>query len=211
MQMDFPSGECVGYVLESSATVSAVLSSPVMAKSCPKCGAPHEWGLILCKFCRTPFDEEEARRAVPCLQCKELFPEKTARCPRCNDWLVVQCVFCMEVTPLNRTHCDHCGEVFAGAPERKRHRDSSAQNTAKNTGVGWPNPSATPTSSRGWPAPVPSQGGGDAFDAWTRPPPGKDVSELFSSFGNDTNNAEPPPQNPSSGWDMNSWANPKKK
>ena len=163
-----------------------------MAKDCPKCGAPHEVGLILCKFCRTAFDPEEARRATPCPRCKDLFPEETQKCPRCDLWLVVQCVFCHELTPHNRPRCDACGEVFAGAPERKAARDAA--------GPAWP--SAGPSSS-------PTAFGG--LDSWGAPPPEQAAADLFSSFGQGSGPAPSPgPASRPAGWDMDSWVSRKK-
>jgi RNA polymerase subunit RPABC4/transcription elongation factor Spt4 len=163
-----------------------------MAKDCPKCGAPHEFGLILCKFCRTAFDPEEARRATPCPRCKDLFHEDTQKCPRCEVWLVVQCVFCHELTPHNRPRCDACGEVFAGSAERKAARDAA--------GFGWGAPG---------PAPMPSSPGSfGGLDAWASPPPEQAAAELFSSFGK----APEPAPGPPAGWDFSGWSStpPKK-
>lgn len=163
-------------------------------------------GLILCKFCRTAFDDDEARRATPCPRCKDLFPETTQKCPRCEVWLVVQCVFCDALTPHQRPECDACGEVFAGAPQRKAAREA-----AGGSALPWGAPGGSTLPWGGDAASAPASAGsfGD-LGSWAAPPPEQAAADLFSSFGKGATGApEEPPR--SSGWDLESWAKPRQK
>lgn len=169
-----------------------------------KCGSPRPPGVILCRFCRTPFDEEEARRATPCPKCKDLFAPTTQRCDKCNVWLVVQCVFCDALSPYTHADCDRCGEVFAGAPARKAAREAAGPTWGSAAGAA-PAPAA---GGFGWPDAA-SGGGGSGFDAWGPPPspPEPDAADLFSSFGQ----PKPADDDKAQGWDPDSWGAPKRR
>lgn len=162
-----------------------------MASECPKCGAPRSLEKVICDFCKAPYDLEEARRAIPCPRCKDLFLPSTQKCPKCDVWLVVSCVFCGALSPYNRPACESCGEVFAGAPERKAAQQQQQM---------WapPVPEAPPASTAS----------SFDLDAWSGAPQGQgEVDSLFSGFGGGA--AEPPPA-PGASWDLDAWTRNKK-
>jgi hypothetical protein len=163
-----------------------------MASECPKCGAPRPLERVICDFCKTPYDLEEARRAIPCPRCKDLFVPSTQKCPKCDVWLVVSCVFCGALSPHTRAACDACGEVFAGAQERKAARQQQQQ---------WAPPARDAP-------PLSTAGPSFEADAWSGAgAPQSDVDSLFSDFG--TGPAEPAPA-PGTSWDLDAWTRTKK-
>ena len=166
-----------------------------MASECQRCGAAYRVGLILCRFCRTPFDEEEARRATPCPRCQELYASTTQRCAPCEQWLVVRCLFCEGLSPYTRTTCDSCGEAFAGAEARQAAR--GAQPAA------WP----TGAPASGWSG----SGSSDGWSSWGAPA-APDTADLFAGFGR---GGAPPAPAPASDegrspWQLDDWVDPKR-
>jgi hypothetical protein len=89
---------------------------------CTHCGAPRVAGYAACKFCKTPFVANTQTNAIPCPRCNTLNEMGSQRCVQCQAWVVVQCVFCHALSPHNLSACAHCGEAFAGAPQRLQER-----------------------------------------------------------------------------------------
>ena len=96
---------------------------------CTHCGAPRTAGYAECKFCKTPFVTNTQTNAIPCPRCNTLNEMGAQRCVKCQAWVIVQCVFCHALSPHNVPACQHCGEAFAGAPQRfaERQKDASLQ------------------------------------------------------------------------------------
>ncbi|MFO0550930.1 MAG: hypothetical protein U0271_21245 [Polyangiaceae bacterium] len=92
--------------------------------NCAHCGAVRKVGHVYCGYCRNPYSAELARTAIPCAHCRTLSTSDQTRCVSCGNWIVVQCVFCGGVSPYTFTACSRCGELFAGAAERKAKRDA---------------------------------------------------------------------------------------
>jgi hypothetical protein len=89
---------------------------------CAHCGAPRTAGWASCKFCKTPFVKDTQTAAIPCPRCNTLNELGVQKCVQCQAWVVVQCVFCHALSAHNAPACTHCGEAFAGAPERFAER-----------------------------------------------------------------------------------------
>jgi hypothetical protein len=98
-------------------------------EACKHCGAPRVTGYAACKFCKTPFVTNTQTNAIPCPRCNILNEMGAQRCVQCQAWVIVQCVFCHALSPHNVPACQHCGEAFAGAPQRfaERQKQESLQ------------------------------------------------------------------------------------
>lgn len=90
--------------------------------SCEHCGAPRQAGVMVCRFCRSPYSAEAARNGVPCPNCGLLHERDAQKCAACATWLVVQCVFCGTLSPHRDANCSKCHEAFAGSAERLAQR-----------------------------------------------------------------------------------------
>ena len=93
---------------------------------CNRCGAPRVTGYAACKFCKTPYECDPDKPAIPCPRCATLSEWGTQKCVACQAWIVVKCVFCGALSPHNTPQCLKCNEAFAGAPERLRQRQEAA-------------------------------------------------------------------------------------
>jgi len=95
--------------------------------TCAHCGAPRQAGVVVCRYCRSPYSADAARHGVPCPNCGLLHERNAQKCSACATWLVVQCVFCGTLSPHRDAACSKCREVFAGAAERLALRQQEAQ------------------------------------------------------------------------------------
>jgi len=89
---------------------------------CGQCGAPRQAGVVVCRFCRSPYSADAARQGVPCPNCGLLHERSAQKCTACATWLVVQCVFCGTLSPHRDASCGKCREPFAGSAERLAQR-----------------------------------------------------------------------------------------
>lgn len=92
---------------------------------CNNCGAPHNPGLVACGYCKAAYTG--ASGGVACPRCGDVNRRENPQCMSCHTPLVRGCVFCGAGSSLAATGCQHCGEAFAGADERKRARDAQVQ------------------------------------------------------------------------------------
>lgn len=90
--------------------------------ACPNCTAPREAGLVICRFCNTPFVKDVQAEAVKCLQCGTYSDIRATNCAKCKAWVVVKCIFCGSLSPHHYAACSNCREVFSGAAERWQAR-----------------------------------------------------------------------------------------
>jgi hypothetical protein len=113
------------------------------ASACASCGAPDSGEFVFCKFCKSPYNAEAARTAIPCPSCKTACRWGKQKCGACQAWLVVSCVFCGSLSPHNVSNCLQCNEAFAGAPQRKAQMDQQRQHSQQMQDVGvWGNVAA---------------------------------------------------------------------
>ena len=81
---------------------------------------------MICGYCRQAYDAETAAGAIRCPKCAVLSAAGQDKCVGCGAWIVVACVFCGAHSPHTKSACGGCGEIFAGAAERKARRDADA-------------------------------------------------------------------------------------
>lgn len=93
-----------------------------MPATCENCGAPDSGADVLCRFCRNPISKELLASAIACPNCRTPNRAERTHCSACNWGLLQMCIFCNHASPVNAQACQRCGEVFAGAKDRKDQR-----------------------------------------------------------------------------------------
>ncbi len=56
-----------------------------MSIACTECGAPHEVGFVVCKYCGFPYSEEAMQGAVPCHKCATPNLRDAVKCVACGN------------------------------------------------------------------------------------------------------------------------------
>lgn len=92
---------------------------------CEHCGATASGVEVLCKFCRKPLTAELMASAVECPGCRTPNRPDRTTCTQCHGSLLIPCLFCGHGSSLGSQACQGCGEIFAGAEQRKSDKKTA--------------------------------------------------------------------------------------